>query len=141
MSKPPEPQAGHAAHAGCVSLRSHRGLLAAGSVSTASAGAAGAAATAAAATAASTAAAAGLAVAAPLIAEVVGFVGAQNPAWIQPGLDPSKLTWGPPSAAECASMATLPAVQVTGWSWGIHSLFCSWAPKGDGRQRVSVRHA
>jgi hypothetical protein len=49
---------------------------------------------------------------APLVANVIGFVGAQNPAWLQPGLDPSSLSWGPPTAAHCASMAGLPAVQV-----------------------------
>lgn len=64
-----------------------------------------------AAAAAAAAAAAGAAVAAPLIADVVGFVAAQNPAWLQPGLDPSKLSWGAPSAAHCASMAAMPAVQ------------------------------
>jgi len=55
--------------------------------------------------------AAGLAIAAPLVADVVGFVGAQNPAWLQPGLDPAKLTWGPPSATHCVSMAGMPAVE------------------------------
>jgi hypothetical protein len=63
---------------------------------------------------ASSLAAAGLAVAAPLVAEVVGFVGAQNPAWIQPGYDAGQLPWGPPTAAHCSSMGALPAVQVRG---------------------------
>ena len=56
-------------------------------------------------------AAAGFAVA-PLVADVIGFVAAQNPAWLQPGLDPAKLSWAPPTTEHCASMAGLPAVQV-----------------------------
>ncbi|GBG00040.1 hypothetical protein Rsub_12865 [Raphidocelis subcapitata] len=55
-------------------------------------------------------AAAGFAVA-PLVADVIGFVAAQNPAWLQPGLDPAKISWAPPTAEHCASMAALPAVQ------------------------------
>jgi hypothetical protein len=90
---------------------------------TAAAVAGGSATAAAAATGTAAALASGFAVA-PLVADVIGFVGAQNPAWLQPGLDPSKLSSAPPTAAQCAYLAAMPAVQV-GHAFCIQQFSCA----------------